>query len=182
MQKDLLQKRGAVVWICGLAGSGKSTIARALQQIFLQKKDNVIYLDGDELRDILGYFNYDKNSRIQMAKKRALMANFLANQGMIVLVSTISLFNEVYDFNRQLFSNYNEIFVDCELEELKRRDQKGLYSGSQNKKIQNVVGIDIQYDYPKADLIVVNNTPEDLDNNIQTIMQFLLQKNSSVFN
>lgn len=63
-------KQGAIIWLCGLAGSGKSTLALNLARLLREKFDNVIYLDGDELREIFEHFSYDKQGRLQMALKR----------------------------------------------------------------------------------------------------------------
>lgn len=156
-------KKGAVIWLCGLAGSGKSTLAMALNERLRAKFDNVIYLDGDESREIFGHFSYDKNGRIDMAIKRSKLANFLSKQGQIVIVSTISLFNEVYEFNRATLQNYFEVFVECEFDELKRRDQKGLYTKALSGKIANVVGVDITYDAPRPNFTINNTKTIDLD-------------------
>lgn len=156
-------KKGAVIWLCGLAGSGKSTLARALNERLRAKFDNVIYLDGDELREILEHFSYEKQGRIDMAIKRSKLANFLSKQGQIVIVSTISLFNEVYEFNRVNLQNYFEVFVECEFEELKRRDQKGLYTKALSGEIANVVGVDIAYDAPSPNFTINNTKTIDLD-------------------
>lgn len=156
-------KKGAVIWLCGLAGSGKSTLAMALNERLRAKFDNVIYLDGDESREIFGHFSYDKNGRIDMAIKRSKLANFLSKQGQIVIVSTISLFNEVYEFNRATLQNYFEVFVECEFEELKRRDQKGLYTKALSGEITNVVGVDIAYDTPRPNFTINNTKTIDLD-------------------
>lgn len=156
-------KKGAVIWLCGLAGSGKSTLAMALNERLRAKFDNVIYLDGDESREIFGHFSYDKNGRIDMAIKRSKLANFLSKQGQIVIVSTISLFNEVYEFNRATLQNYFEVFVECEFGELKRRDQKGLYTKALSGKIANVVGVDIAYDAPCPNFTINNTKTIDLD-------------------
>lgn len=156
-------KKGAVVWLCGLAGSGKSTLARALNERLRAKFDNVIYLDGDELREIFGHFSYDKNGRIDMAIKRAKMAHFLSKQGQIVIVSTISLFSEVYEWNRANLQNYFEVFVKCDFDELKRRDQKGLYTKALRGEVKNVVGVDLQYDAPTPNLVIENSKANDLD-------------------
>lgn len=156
-------KKGAVIWLCGLAGSGKSTLAMALNERLRAKFDNVIYLDGDESREIFGHFSYDKNGRIDMAIKRSKLANFLSKQGQIVIVSTISLFNEVYEFNRATLQNYFEVFVECEFDELKRRDQKGLYTKALSGKIANVVGVDIAYDAPCPNFTINNTKTIDLD-------------------
>ncbi len=168
-------KKGAVIWLCGLAGSGKSTLARALNERLRAKFDNVIYLDGDELREILEHFSYEKQGRIDMAIKRSKLANFLSKQGQIVIVSTISLFNEVYEFNRANLQNYFEVFVECEFEELKRRDQKGLYTKALSGEIANVVGVDIAYDAPRPNLVLENSKAVDLKQKAQVLCDKFLK-------
>ena len=168
-------KKGAVIWLCGLAGSGKSTLAMALNERLRAKFDNVIYLDGDESREIFGHFSYDKNGRIDMAIKRSKLANFLSKQGQIVIVSTISLFNEVYEFNRATLQNYFEVFVECEFDELKRRDQKGLYTKALSGKIANVVGVDIAYDTPRPNLVLENSKAVDLEQKAQVLCDEFLK-------
>lgn len=168
-------KKGAVIWLCGLAGSGKSTLAMALNERLRAKFDNVIYLDGDESREIFGHFSYDKNGRIDMAIKRSRLANFLSKQGQIVIVSTISLFNEVYEFNRATLQNYFEVFVECEFEELKRRDQKGLYTKALSGEIANVVGVDIAYDAPCPNLVLENSKAVDLEQKAQVLCDEFLK-------
>lgn len=168
-------KKGAVIWLCGLAGSGKSTLAKALAELLRQKFDNVVYLDGDELRELFEHFSYDKGGRIKMAIKRAKMANFLSKQGQIVIVSTISLFDEVYKFNHANLPNYYEVFVECDFEELKRRDQKGLYTKALNGEIKNVVGVDIQYDTPNPNLTLANSETKELDKKVQFLLDEFLK-------
>ena len=168
-------KKGAVIWLCGLAGSGKSTLATALAQILRAKFSNVVYLDGDELREFLGHFSYDKNGRIDMALKRAKMAKFLSNQGQIVIVSTISLFNEIYEYNRANLPNYFEVFIKCDFDELKKRDQKGLYTKALRGEMQNVVGVDIAYDSPAPHLTLENSKAVDLDKKAQFLCDEFLK-------
>lgn len=169
-------KQGAVIWLCGLAGSGKSTLALNLARLLREKMDNVIYLDGDELREIFEHFSYDKQGRLQMAFKRAKMANFLSQQGQIVIVSTISLFNESYEFNKRHLKNYFEIFVECEFDEIVRRNQKGLYS----QKFKNVVGVDIAFDLPKPNVTVNNSTKDKLDEKTQFLFDEFMKFYSTV--
>ena len=168
-------KKGAVIWLCGLAGSGKSSLATALSVILRQKFSNVIYLDGDELREIFAHFYYDKKGRIDMAIKRAKMAKFLSKQGQIVIVSTISLFSEVYAWNRANLNNYFEVFVECEMNELKKRDQKGLYTKALRGEVQNVVGVDIAYDLPQPNLVLENSKAVDLDKKAQFLCDEFLK-------
>lgn len=151
-----------VIWLMGLAGSGKSTLGRALYNDLKSRGiKNLVYLDGDEFREIIGEFGYDKDSRIAIAKKRAMLCQVLSSQGLIVIASSISMFQENYEFNRKNIGEYFEVYVKCSMDELKRRNQKGLYSG----EIKEVVGLDIAIDEPSADLILendVNSVEENL--------------------
>lgn len=146
----------------GLAGSGKSTLGRALYNDLKSKGiKNLVYLDGDEFREIIGEFGYDKDSRIAIAKKRTMLCQVLSSQGLIVIASSISMFQENYEFNRKNIEHYFEVYVKCSMDELKRRNQKGLYSG----EVKEVVGLDIAIDEPSADLILendVNSVEENL--------------------
>ncbi|HDZ5065742.1 TPA: adenylyl-sulfate kinase [Campylobacter jejuni] len=166
-------KNGGVIWITGLAGSGKSYIAEALCKKLKEKYNNIIYLDGDELRDLLGYYGYDKQSRIKMSIKRSKFAHFLSSQNMLVIVSTISMWNEIYEYNKKTLKNYFEIYIKCDFEELKRRDKKNLYSKTLKGEISNVVGIDIAFDEPKSNLIIDNTHMIELDNKISYILTAL---------
>lgn len=164
-------KEGSVIWLTGLAGSGKSYISSHLYETLKQRYKNILYLDGDEFRDILGDFSYDKQGRLELSFKRATFANFLSKQGMIVIVSAISMWNEIYEYNRKNIKNYFEIYVKCDFDELLRRDKKHLYSKALNKELLNVVGIDIAFDEPKPDLLLDNTNFIALDTKLDTILE-----------
>lgn len=151
---DFTRGVNMVVWLMGLAGSGKSTLGRALYNDLKSRGiSNLVYLDGDEFREIIGEFGYDKDSRIAIAKKRAMLCQVLSSQGLIVIASSISMFRENYEFNREHIKKYFEVYVKCSMDELKKRNQKGLYSG----EIAEVVGLDIAIDEPRADLVLEND-------------------------
>ena len=162
---------GLVVWLTGLAGSGKSTLAKELYIKLQSQALNVVYLDGDELRDVLGAYSYDKQGRISVAKKRADLARLLSRQGIITIVSTISMFDEIYAYNREHFPNYLEVYVSCDYDELIRRDQKQLYSKALKGELPNVVGVDIDYDEPKAHLRIDNTTLGGIDEKVKQILE-----------
>ncbi len=165
--------QGCVIWITGLSGSGKTTLAKQVYAKIKQRYQHAVYLDGDGLRDILGDYGYSKQERIALALKRAKLANFLAQEGLIVIVSTISLFAEVYAYNQKHITSYYEIYVECDFSELQRRDQKQLYTRALKGEICNVVGIDIAYDAPKSHLKLINQTPQDIQDNVKKICDFL---------
>ncbi|EAI6045257.1 adenylyl-sulfate kinase, partial [Campylobacter jejuni] len=136
---------GKVIWISGLAGAGKTTISQGLYKKFKEKYPHTILLDGDVIREILQEYGYSREARLMSAKKISSLCSFLAKNDIIVICATISLFEEIYLLNRNTIENYFEVFVDCPMEELILRDQKGLYSGALKGEIKDVVGVDIKY-------------------------------------
>lgn len=164
---------GLVVWLNGLAGSGKSTIGRHLYKILKKDFSNLVYLDGDEFREIFGHFGHDKKSRIDIATKRSQLCHFLSSQGINVVATTISLFDEIYRLNRTSLKNYLEIYIQCPMNELIQRDQKNLYSQALKGEIKNVVGIDIPYDKPQAHLIIDNQSLDGLEAKTLQILNFM---------
>ena len=167
---------GLVIWLCGLAGSGKSTIGRALYQQIKQEIPNVVYLDGDELRDLLGDYGYSREGRIEVALKRSKFAKFLSQQGLVVVVTTISLFDEIYKHNRATLQNYLEVYIQCDLEELIKRDQKGLYTKALKGEMKDVVGVDIPFVKPNADILLDNNSLDLLNEKVCNILCQIKEK------
>ena len=163
-----------VIWITGLSGTGKTTIGSAIFEKVKEKHINTIFLDGDIIRDLLGNYGYEKKDRLELAKKISNLCFEMDKQGINIVCSTISLFKEIHELNRLRFKKYYEIFIEVDFEELKRRDQKGIYTAALSGKMKNVVGIDIRYDVPKnPDLVIDNTKIEDLNNNIQKIIELI---------
>ncbi|MDE7255660.1 MAG: adenylyl-sulfate kinase [Helicobacter sp.] len=158
------QNRGLVIWIAGLAGSGKSTIGRILVERIREEGVPVVYLDGDEFRDLLGHYSYDKAGRIDVAKKRIEFAHFLSMQGIVTVVTTISLFDEVFDTLKQRLPHLFTVFLDVSLQTLCSRDQKQLYSRALQKQLSNVVGVDIMPDSPSFDFTICNDKGDVREN------------------
>ena len=124
---------GVVIWVTGLSGSGKTTLSRNLISLLKNEGKKFILLDGDELREILSAGlvssaqGYDKESRKNIAKIYSNLARNLASQGFNVVVSTISMFDEVREFNAKNITNYFEVYLEVSDDELRRRNSKGLY-------------------------------------------------------
>lgn len=176
-----------IIFLLGLAGAGKTTTSRILvanieKEIADGKLEakGVIYLDGDEFRDAFGgFFSYEREDRIKLALLKIRLSVALAKQGYIIVSSGINLYNEFYKEARQICTQANlkyfECYVRCSFEELFKRDQKGLYSGAQNGKIKNVVGMDMPIDEPiYADLVIDSNA--NIEENIQMIISKLKEQ------
>jgi adenylylsulfate kinase-like enzyme len=164
-----------LIWITGLAGSGKTTIGRMVHSELKKTFNNTVFLDGDTYREITGQTSsHTKEERLQVAMQIARMCKFLTSQDINVVCSTISLFKEVHLFNRDHNENYFEIFIDTDIDELVKRDQKGLYSRAIKGEVKNVVGVDMPFDKPeKCHLHLKNNTSDELNNNVEKIINLI---------
>lgn len=161
-----------VYWITGLAGAGKTTIGEVFYQQLKKRKDNVVFLDGDILRRVLGDdLGYSRDERLKCARRYSNICQLLSEQGIDVVICTISMFHEVRDWNRKHIKDYKEIYVMVTEKELIRRDKKGLYSGAKQGIVEDVVGIDIALELPQNPDVIIENdmtrTPEELALEIQ---------------
>ncbi|EOJ2288345.1 adenylyl-sulfate kinase, partial [Campylobacter jejuni] len=154
---------GVLVYITGLSGSGKTTLAKELQKELILQNIYPILLDGDELRACINNANYDIKNRMEMAMFYVKIAKMLYNQGFIVILSTISMFDSIREFNRNSFQNYLEIFLDVSFEIRKKRDSKNFFKN----KMENMAGIDQILELPKKSHIVLK---DDFDINNAKIL------------
>lgn len=157
-----MDKQPKVYWLTGLSGAGKTTIGRLWYGKLKSFGETVIFLDGDELRQVFGgRLGYTSEDRRKLAMNYARLCASLSRQGMTVVCCTISMFDSVRAWNRDNIPGYVEVYIKASMETLRRRDQKGLYSTGE----QNVAGVDFQVELPKTpDLILENdgqNTPEE---------------------
>jgi len=146
---------GRVIWITGLSGAGKSTLAREIVQKLRDSEEIVASLDGDELRDVFGSTttdlgNYDRKGRLTLAMRYSRLCYLIANQGFTVVIATISLFREVHAWNRTNLPGYFEVFLRVPIEELRRRDPKGIYRRFDSGELSSVAGLDLSIDEPEA--------------------------------
>jgi adenylylsulfate kinase len=155
---------GPVYWITGLSNSGKSTLGQLLVTHLRQQGHSTVFLDGDELRLVYGDAGYSSDERKRTAFRNARLCQLLSHQGFTVVCSTISLFHEVQAWNRDHIPLYREIYLEASLEELQRRDTRGVYSAA-----HSVVGRDLHVELPVAPdltLSVTQRTPSELLNDV----------------
>ena len=123
---------GTVIWITGLSGSGKTSLGHELYKRFKSTGISPILLDGDQLRNILQNGNnlsdsFDRKNRIILAFSYSRLCQILSSQGFTVIIGTISMYREIYLWNRTNLTNYFEVYLKVPLSELRRRDPKNIY-------------------------------------------------------
>ena len=158
---------GTVYWITGLSGAGKTNIGRLLYECIRTQKPNVVFLDGDALRqaceDDLGHSREDRR---KSAMRKARVCKLLTDQGIDVICATISMFHECYQWNRKYLDKYQEIYISVPFRTLVERDSKGIYKRALSGEIQNVWGVDLKIEEPDNPDIRLENdgnqTPEVL--------------------
>lgn len=151
-----------IIWLTGLSGSGKTTIGRQVLRQWKDKNTNVVFVDGDEVRALLdlhqGDDRYTLAGRRVVADKIHNLCAWLDQQDVNVVCCTISLFEDLHLKNRQIFSDYFEVFLSVPMDELYRRDNKNLYAPALRGELKNVIGVDIPYNPPTDPHMTIDNS------------------------
>ena len=161
-----------VYWITGLSGSGKSTVSKNLIKLLTSIGHKPIYIDGDDLRKILGG-GFTKNERFKRAQKYSYLCKLLNDQGIIVVAAVGGLIKKIHIWNRLNIKNYVEIFLNVPSVELQKRNKNKLYSNFKRNKIKNIVGLDIKAEFPvNPDIEIKNYSNETSEKSAKKIFEY----------
>ena len=167
-------KGGFVVWLTGLPRSGKTTLARGLDEELTQRGHNVEVLDGDEVRERLTKgLGYSKEDRDENIRRIYFVAQLLARNGVAVIVAAISPYREARDEARHRIGRFVEVYVRCSLEECIKRDYKGHYAKTLKGEIANFTGISDPYEPPLSPEVIVETDGESEEESLAQIMTTL---------
>jgi len=150
-RNTLNEHNSFLVFFTGLSGSGKSTIASALEQKLFEQNIRTYVLDGDNVRrGINRDLSFSPEDRSENNRRIGEIANLFIESGVVVLAAFVSPYKKDRDFIKSTVSkdNYVEVFVNTSLEECERRDVKGLYKKARKGEIQNMTGISAPYEAP----------------------------------
>ena len=153
-------KSGRVIWITGLSGSGKTSLAIEMSKILEAEGIHPILLDGDEMRKnlfgkIIPEDNYSNKSRKTFGKAYSDLSCFLASQGFIVITSVIAMFEEIFRWNKANLPGYFEIYLKTSLSDLRNENSKGIYSDFEKGIINNLPGVNLKIDEPKKPNLIL---------------------------
>lgn len=171
--------RPAVLWFTGLSGSGKSTVADAIDRRLLARGCHTYILDGDNIRHGLNRdLGFTDTDRVENIRRVIEVARLLADAGLIVLVSFISPFRAERQLARERLGadEFLEIFVDTSLAECERRDPKGLYRKAREGKIANFTGLDSAYEPPEAPDLHLRTADLSVEQEVELVLQSLRQR------
>ncbi len=138
--------RPAVIWLTGLAKSGKKEIGKEITDLLKEKGYKVEFLDGHSIRELIPEIGYSKDEVNVHIKRVGLLAKKLEDQGVFVVASFLSPYKESREFVKNLCVNYIEVFVNTPLDVCKQRDDTGIYRKAEEGKIKNLAGVHFQYE------------------------------------
>jgi adenylyl-sulfate kinase len=170
--------RGATVWLTGLSGSGKSTVASALTTLLTARGVLTYTLDGDNLRHGLnGDLGFSADDRAENVRRVGEVARLFADAGVVALVPLISPYREGRDHARALHDaaglDFVEVFVDTPIEVCEQRDPKGLYKKARAGELKGFTGIDDPYEAPLAPDLVIAGGAVSPDEGAAAIVELL---------
>lgn len=175
-REAVLGQRGCVIWLTGLSGSGKSTIACALEQKLIQQQHLCYVLDGDNIRHGLNRdLGFSAEDRAENIRRIGEVAALFAQAGLIAITAFISPYQEGRRQARLAAGEgrFIEVFLNTPLEECEKRDPKGLYQKARVGDIGNMTGIDAPYEAPERPELVLHTEQLDLDGCVRRILGYL---------
>lgn len=178
-KQNLLKQNAVCIWMTGLSGSGKSTIAQGLEKRLYADGFLTAVLDGDNIRtginNNLGFSEEDRNENIRrIAEVNKL---FLSN-GIITINSFVSPTIDIRTMAKNIIGeqDFYEVYINASFEECAKRDVKGLYKKALNGEIKNFTGLDAPFEAPENPTLEIQTTAQSIDESIEAIYNFFIQK------
>lgn len=175
-KEALLHQRGVMLWFTGLSGSGKSTVAIALERELHKRGMLCRILDGDNIRmGINANLGFSEEDRRENIRRVAEVAKLFVDTGIITIAAFVSPTEEL----RQLAENiigkddFKEIFISTPIEECERRDVKGLYARARRGEVKNFTGISAPFKAPKHPALSIDTSKMPLEESVNMLLKFL---------
>lgn len=173
----LIRQKPRCLWLTGLSGAGKSTIANILEQKLHSEGLLTYTLDGDNIRQGLNKdLGFSEQDRTENIRRVAEVAKLMVDAGLVVIVSFISPYKSERAFARSLFEKdeFFEVFVNTPISECEKRDPKGLYAKARRGELLNFTGIDSVYEPPENPEITLDTNEMSVNNCVDRLLELIL--------
>ncbi len=172
-----MTERGFTIWFTGLSGAGKTTIAQALEPVLRERGLKVESLDGDVVRTNLNKgLGFSKEDRDTNILRIGFVSHLLSRNGVVVLASAISPYRDIRDEVRGQIGDFVEVYVQCPLDALVKRDVKGLYEKALRGEIANFTGVSDPYEEPLNPEVVVETNKETVEESLAKVLAALEER------
>ena len=178
-RESLKNQKSCTIWMSGLSGSGKSTIANVLETKLFEMGYHTYIMDGDNTRLGLNKnLGFSDDDRIENLRRVAEVCKLMNDAGLIVICSFISPFESNRKLSKEIIGEtFLDVFVDAKLETCETRDPKGLYKKARAGEIKDFTGISSPFEVPQHAIHIENNVEEDIERNVDFLIQCLKNKN-----
>lgn len=178
-KETLLKQRSVMVWFTGLSGSGKSTIAIALERELHQRGLLCRILDGDNIRSgINNNLGFSAEDRVENIRRIAEVSKLFIDTGVITIAAFISPNNELREMASSIIGkeNFLEIYVNTPIEECERRDVKGLYAKARKGEIKDFTGVSAPFEAPEHPALSLDTSVLCLEESVNKLLELILPK------
>ncbi len=178
-REKIKNQKSCTIWMSGLSGSGKSTVANQLEVSLNEQGYHTYTLDGDNTRLGLNKgLGFSEEDRIENIRRVAEVCKIMNDAGLIVICSFISPFEKNRTQAKEIIGdNFIEVFIDADLQTCETRDPKGLYKKARAGEIKDFTGISSPFETPINAIVLKNNTEEDLDRNVNLLIDLIKNNN-----
>ncbi|TMI61555.1 MAG: adenylyl-sulfate kinase [Bacteroidetes bacterium] len=168
-----------IIQFCGLSGSGKSTLAAGTKAYFKTRNENIEVIDGDEYRKhVCPDLGFSKEDRNQNIRRFAFIAGRFADCDIIPIICAINPYEEIRKEIASTYPDVKTIYIKCSIEELIRRDTKGLYKRAllpegHAEKISNLTGVNDPFEIPESPDLIIETDKEDIAASVKRLIEFI---------
>lgn len=178
-KEKFLEQKGVAVWLTGLSGSGKSTIAKNIEKKLHESGYFVKLLDGDNMRfGINKNLGFSEEDRLENIRRVAEITKLFVETGVITINSFISPTEDIRSLAKSIIgeADFHEVFISCPLEVCEERDVKGLYKKARAGEIKNFTGIDSAFETPASPAFVIQTHLQSIEESVTQLYNFIIQK------
>ena len=178
-KENLLGQRGTMVWLTGLSGSGKSTIAIALERELHRRGVLCRILDGDNIRTgINNNLGFSKADRVENIRRIAEVAKLFVDTGIVTIAAFISPGNDIREMAADIIGrdDFLEVYVSTPIEECERRDVKGLYAKARRGEIKDFTGISAPFEVPTHPALVLDTSVLSIKESVDRLLELVMSR------